>query len=229
MALDIYVMPLWRFKAGDFRSPMEFATGLRPKIVTADGIEERPVSIGWLTQWRARWQVSKIRRAVERVNRTQIRWTDEGGVVYSQQSQGMEALRAYAKWLDCTDHMPEFGPPPERNYYKHPVMAVEVDQLSCPQLVKHNCYSGYFLPCDFKQLAQVEPYKILDRWPATRSVGSSVRLLQELDFVQDRLQVPESYDFSQDDPLWPVKVAYLQLREVAELSCHHGLPIIFWG
>ena len=30
MALDIYVMPLWRFKVGDFRSPIETATGIRP-------------------------------------------------------------------------------------------------------------------------------------------------------------------------------------------------------
>jgi len=229
MGLDVYVMPLWRFKVGDFRSPIEGATGIRPKIVTADGIEERPASVGWLGRWRAKRQVAAIRKAVESVNRTRLRWDDEGGVVYSEQSGGMEALRAYAKWLDCADRMPEFGPPPEGDFYKHPVMGMEVERLSCPHLVEHDCYNGYFLPCKFARLAEVEPYKIFGHWPATRSVGSGVRLLQELDLVQGRLKVPEGYDYPQDDPLVAVKAAYLQLREAAELSCRHGLPLIFWG
>ena len=229
MGLDIYVMPLWRFKAGDFRSPIETATGIRPKIVTADGIEERPAQVGWLDRWRAKRQVAAIRSAVESVNRTRPRWHDEGEVVYSEQSGGMEALRAYAKWLDCADRIPEFDLPPEGDYYKHPVMGLEVERLSCPHLVEHDCYNGYYLPCEFARLAEVEPYKLFGHWPATRSVGSSVRLLRELDLVQERLGVLEDYDYAQDDPLVAVKAAYLQLREVAKLSCRHALPIVFWG
>lgn len=229
MALDIYVMPLWRFKAGDFGSPIEAATGIRPKIVTADGIAERPTSVGWLDRWRAKRQVATIRKAVEAVNQARVRWDDEGGVMYSDQSSGMEALRAYAKWLDCKGQMPEFSPPPEGDYYKHPVMELEVERLSCPHLVGHDCYNGYYLPCEFERLAEVEPYMIFGHWPATRSVGSSVRLLRELGAVQDQLRVPENYDYPQDDPLVAVKRAYFQLLEVAELSCRHGLPITFWG
>lgn len=229
MGLDIYVMPLWRFKAGDFRSPIEAATGIRPKIVTADGIEERPASVGLLDRWRAKRQVVAVRKAVEAVNKARFRWEDEGGVVYSEQSGGMEALRAYARWLDCLDRMPEFDPPHEGDYYKHPALGLEVERQSCPHLVGHDCYNGYYLPCDFERLAEVEPYMIFGCWPASRSVGSSVRLLKELDFVQRHLRVPEGYDYPQDDPLVAVKAAYLQLREVAELSCRHALPIIFWG
>jgi hypothetical protein len=227
--LDVYVMPLWRFKAGDFHSPIEAAVGMRPKIVTADGLDERPARAGWFSRWRARRQVAAIRKAVESINGVPVEWADDGGVVYERQSFGFESLRAYANWLDCREQFPQFDPPPEGDYYKHPVMSVEVGRLSCPHLVEHDCYSGYYLPCEFERMVRVEPYLIFGQWPASRAVGSSPRLLRELDFVQATLQVPEGYQYPADDPLVAVKAAYLQLREVAELSCRCGLPIIFWG
>jgi hypothetical protein len=229
VALDVYVMPLWRFKVGDFSSPIEVATGIRPKIVTPDGTEERPARVGWLGRWRARRRVAAIRKAVEAANNTRVQWSDEGGVVYAGQSRGFEPLRAYAWWLDCRDRFPEFGAPPEGDYYKHPVMAAEVGRLSCPHLVEHDCYNGYHLPCEFERVVEVEPYLIFGQWPASRPVGSAPRLLRELESVQAALRAPDAYDYPADDPLVAVKAAYLQLREVAELSCRHELPIIFWG
>lgn len=229
MGLDVYVMPLWRFKVGDFRSPIEAATGIRPKIITNDGIEERPARVGWLARRRARRQVTAIRKSVEAANGTRIRWADDGGVVYAEEARGFEPLRAYAKWLDYRDRFPKFGAPPEGDYYKHPVMAAKVGRLSCPHLVGHDCYNGYYLACEFERLAEVEPYLIFGQWPASRSVGSAPRLMRELESVQAELRVPDGYEYPADDPLVAVKAAYLQLREIAELSCRHGLPIIFWG
>ena len=86
MALDIYVMPLWRYKVGDFRSPIEAFTGIRPRIITASGIVERPASVGWLDRWRARREVAAVRKAVEAVNQVRVRWNDQGDVIYSEQS-----------------------------------------------------------------------------------------------------------------------------------------------
>ncbi len=150
-------------------------------------------------------------------------------MIYAEQSGGMESLRAYARWLDHRDHLPEFERPPEENYYKHPAMGLECERfLSCPQLVGHDCFSGYFLPCEFERLAQVEPYLIFGHWPASRSAGSSLRLRRELAFVADHL-FPESDNAPEDDPLVKVRAAFLQFKEAAELSCQHGLPIIFWG
>jgi hypothetical protein len=229
LTLDVYVMPLWRFKMGDFRSPVEAATGIRPKVVTAGGIEERPARVGWIGRWRARRQVANIRKAVEAANGIRIQWSDEGGVVYGEQSQGFEPLRAYAKWLDCRSEFPAFEPTPEGDYYKHPVMAAKVRRLSCPHLVEHDCYSGYYLPCEFERLVRVEPYLIFGQWPASRSVGSARRLLRELESVQAELGVQAKYECPDGDPLGAVKTSYLQLREVADLSCRHELPVIFWG
>jgi hypothetical protein len=241
MALDVYVMPLWRFKVGDFRSPIEVATGIRPKIVAPTVEEQGPG--GWFNWFRrrprqpgpdealvqARQQVEAIRRKVESENKAPIEWHDEGEIVYAEQSAGFEPLRAYARWLDCREQFPEFSPPPEGDYYRHPVWTVEVGRLSCPHLVEHDCYSGYYLPCEFERLVQVEPYSIFGQWPASRSVGSAPRLLRELVLVQSELQASEGRGPPADDLLAPVKAAYLQMREVVELSCRHRLPIIFWG
>jgi hypothetical protein len=229
MGLDVYVMPLWRFKVGDFESAIETAIDIRPKIVTGGGIEERRTRVSWFGRWRARRQVAAICKAVESANSAGVSWSDEGRVVYAEQSRGFEPLRAYAKWLDCRERFPEFGAPPDGDYYKHPVMVADAERLSCRRLVDHDCYCGYYLPCEFERMTQVEPYLIFGRWPASRTVGSSLRLLRELEFVQSSLQVAAEYAYPSDDPLVAVKTAYLQLREVAELSCRHLLPIIFWG
>ncbi|WP_422929102.1 hypothetical protein [Singulisphaera sp. PoT] len=229
MGLEIFVMPLWKFKAGDFSRPVEQALGVRSKIVSGDGISEMPESVGWFARRRARRQVDSLRKAVASANGVSPGWVDEGSVVYSSQSRGFEPLRAYARWLDCRDQFPDFAQPPEGDYYKHPVMAADIDVTTCPHLVKHNCYSGYFLPCEFERLAQVEPYKMFGHWPATRAVGSTPRLLRELERVQEVLQAPYPYDYSNDDPLVDVKAAYLHMKKTADISLQHGLPIIFWG
>jgi len=204
--------------------------GIRAKLATPDGIFEYSLAVGWFGRWRARRQVASVRKAVAAANGIRIGWNDEGGIVYNSHSGGMESLRAYARWLDHRDQLPEFESPPEGNYYNHPAMILQSDRRpSCPHLVGHDCYSGYFLPCEFERLVQVEPYLIAGHWPASRSVGSSPQLGRELALVAEHLHVPADYDYPQDDPLIAVKAAFLQLRKVVNLSCQHGLPIIFCG
>lgn len=231
MALDVYVMPLWKFRVGDFTPPVESATALRPKVITPDGFADPPTQVGWYGRWRAKRQVAAIRRAVATANRgsSRVQWNDEGDAVYRGQSPGFEALRAYARWIDCRDQFREFESPPEGNYYKHPVLAIKVEKLSCPQLVEHNCHSGYFLPCEFERMAMVEKYLLFDKWPMFRPVGSSPRLLRELEHVQSVLSAQSGGLPSAESPLTAVRNACDQLREIAELSCRNGLPIIFWG
>ncbi len=60
MGLDFYVMPLWRFKAGDFRSAIEAAIGFRPNYLSTDGIAERPARVGWFAKWRSRRRVAAM-------------------------------------------------------------------------------------------------------------------------------------------------------------------------
>jgi hypothetical protein len=229
MALDAYVMPLQRVKVGDFRSPIEAAIGIRPKIVTPEGILQLPKSVNWLQRWRAKQEVKAIRKAVEAANGIQIRWMDRGEVVYAEQAHGLDALRAFAKWLDCREQFPRFSVMPESDYHEHPIWSVMVPRVSCPHLVTHDCFNGFYLPCEFERVVPVETNMILGKLSATRPVGSSLRLLRELDFLQKVLKVPSGYQQVENDRLHPVKAAYIQLRTIAELSVKHRLPIIFWG
>ncbi len=234
MALDVYVMPLWRFKVGDFESPITQALGIAPVVLTIDA-PDGPVTThrsglaSWWRRGRARREVEAIRRTVERENGVSARWNDNGPIAYSRQGHSFEALRAYARWLDCRDRFPTFDEPPEKNYYKHPVMKEQIPSPRFPHLTGHSCFNGYYLPVDFETIVSVEPYMILGRWPAHRQVGSSLRLMNELEIIHEVLQTPCGYLRNNDDPLADVKVAYQQLREVAELSCRHGLPVIFHG
>jgi hypothetical protein len=105
--------------------------------------------------------------------------------------------------------MPQFVIPEDGDYYKHPVLECGIERPTCPHLIEHDCYSGYFLPCDFELMAEVEPYQLYDNWSFSKPVGSSFRLIRELKFVQSELKVPDDYLFSDDDPLSPVKTAFL--------------------
>jgi hypothetical protein len=51
MGLDVFVMPLGKFKVGDFTSPIEWALGIRPKLATPDGSFEQPTSVPWRDRW----------------------------------------------------------------------------------------------------------------------------------------------------------------------------------
>jgi len=229
MALDIYVMPLWRFKAGDFSSPIEAAIGIAPRVVTPDGVEDAAPRVGWLGRWRARREVEAARKAVEAANKVPVRWRDEGDVALGEQSGGMEPLRAYAVWLDHRDLLPEFESPPDGDYTRHPALGLDIDRpFTCPHLVGHDCFSGYFLPCDFERLVQVEPHLIMGHWPASKTVGSGVRLRRELATIAAQLR-PDAEDGPPDGPLRRVRFAFRQLHKAVEVSMLRGLPIIFWG
>jgi hypothetical protein len=227
MALDIYVMPLWKFKVGDFASPLERLFGSKVKTITLSGVLDRAKNAP--AQWRARREVAAIRKAVGSANGTTIDWKDEGDVVYSEQSGGMQALQAYARWLDVRHRYPEFTEPPENDYRKHPVMELDYDRdWSFPHMVKHDCYSGYYLPCDFSTLVSVEPHQVYS-WTFERTVGSSIRLRDELAEIGKELKISDDWNYVASDPLYHVKCAHMQLNEVSKRSCEHELPIIFWG
>jgi hypothetical protein len=244
MSLSVFVMPLWRFKAGYFESPLE-KLGLNIRIASPGGIYSLPYRWHWLRSFSARRDVRLIKKAVATQVGFPTDWKDDGPVLYSEQSGGLVDLRAYAKWLDYRDKIPEFTAPEDRDYYMHPIWALDdVAKLSCPHLVKHDCYSGYFLPCDFHQVAEVEPYNMFGE-SFKRPVGSSFRLREELELINQHLQLNVQEWYADEsaqtehvtingwshiaDPFYYVKWGFAVLQEVSKLSCEHGLPIIFWG
>jgi hypothetical protein len=183
MAVDLFVMPLWRFKAGDFSSPLE-RIGMKPKIVTWGGVISQLKPSIALARWRAKRDVAALKRTLTRELGVRVAWRDNGPVVYSEQCRPLEALRTFAKWLDQRERLPTFDDPPEDNFDKHPALSAKAESpLSFPQLVGHSCYTGYSLPCEFDRVVKAEPYTFF-HWTLHRSVGSTPRLVDELDRVK---------------------------------------------
>lgn len=54
MSLDVYVMPLWRFKAGDVETAAERLLGRESRMVTLAGVLRRNPIKGFLGRRRAR-------------------------------------------------------------------------------------------------------------------------------------------------------------------------------
>jgi hypothetical protein len=231
MGLDVYVMPIWKFKAGDFVSPLE-ALGVAPAIIGPGGFTRRNPGArpGFITRWRARRATRRLRREIEAEVGHAVRWNDEGDVAYTRQARGFEPLRAFAKWLDYRDLFPTFDSPPENNYYKHPVMSDRLARpRTHPQLVDHSCHSGYYLPAEVERVVYVEPFTSWGGFVFKHSVGSSPRLLAELERLAPVLGTDEHYDWVEGDPLAEVKAAFVQLFEVAKISRQNDLPIVFYG
>src|SRR2546423_987081 len=123
MALDVYVMPIWKFMAGDFQPPLA-AIGVAPVIITPDAKIHRRLIAGSssITRWKAKWATRRLRREIESEIGHSVWWNDKGEVAYARQAAGFESLRAFARWLDYRDIFATFEPAPQNNYYNHPVM-----------------------------------------------------------------------------------------------------------
>ncbi len=258
MALDVYVMPLWRFKAGDFTSPIEAALGIKPTIISLSGEQtpSPPARPPWYLRWLAAlgiieitvepdppdpavvraaavWEVNALKAEMSRLTGGPVDWHDEGGVHYSQQFHASGFLRAFAAWHDHRDALPEFLPaPPDKDRDYYPVWdQPEPVRRQFPTLAKHSLYTGYFLPVPFAGVYEVEPFKMMGHWDAHHDAASSQTVLAELDELLASVAGLLAAGGS------PEHVKFVEaaktwagiLREICALSVEHGLPVIFYG
>jgi hypothetical protein len=241
VSLDVFVMPLWRFKTGDFETSLERLVGdpAKVQITGPEGTGVRRRLKGYFARRRATKEVAAIAAAVEAANGRKCAWRDDGPVVYSQQYRSGDALKLYLWWLDRRDLVPRFEPPPDRTYAPHPLYEVARDRPSHGHLRQHSLYNGYLLPCDFDHVVNVEPYLVFGTWPAHHDVASAPRVRAELEFLAGQVGLPDAatvrpgtpggYEWTEHDPLADVKLAVAELLHILILSERHGLPVIFWG
>ena len=253
MALDVFVMPLWRFKAGIFKSPVEEILGITPTTISlADPPRRRPPwhqrFLAWLgiivivepapppdpaeRYEKALREIDALKKEMSRLAGVNIDWQDVGESVYSQQFHGHDFLRAFAAWCDHRDTLPEFPDPPPGSY-KHPVWELPAPaQRRFPTLVEHSLHTGYFLPTPFEGVYQVEPFKVANHWELFHSVASAQAVLRELNdllgFI-DTLPVREIQPGKVRTQEDGARMVAEWLREICELSVEHGLPVIFYG
>ena len=258
MALDVYVMPLWRFKAGDFKSPIEEALGIKPTIISLSGeiADAPPAPPPWYMRVLATIglveitevppppnpaekrtlavrEVDALKMELSRFTGQVVDWRDEGEVYYNKQYHASRFLRAFAAWHDHRDAMPEFLPAePGKDSENYPIWDQPApEKRRFPTLTKHSLYTGYFFPVPFEGVYQVEPFKIMDTWEFHHDVASSQTILRELDELLGSVLELAAGGGSLGH-LKYVETARTWggiLREVCALSVEHGVPVIFYG
>ena len=235
MAKDVYVMPLWRFKAGYFRTALEskLVSSFTDSVTVVDmgAIKNRSYRWKWWKSWRARHEVKTLASEVAKANGVQISWKDDGPVAYNEQFHFSRALRCFALWEPYRDRFPRFDFTKGQDFDDHPALKLPVRPNRWPHIAQHDLYAGYFLPCAFDTVVRLEPYRPLPHLVFDRPVGSSIRLLEHLDEIETLLEPTGNFSRAHADqrPLQAVRDGAVQLKQIARLSVRYQLPVIFYG
>jgi hypothetical protein len=94
MSIDLFVMPLWRFKLGAVAPASQRALGGGVTLITPQGIVEcddqpEPTEVELrLARRRAERVVRTIVKEISVSAGTCVTWNDDGEVVYESQAQG---------------------------------------------------------------------------------------------------------------------------------------------
>lgn len=253
MALDAYVMPLWRFKAGDFTSPIEATLGIKPTIISP---ATRPMPrASWYLRLLAKigiiqfvppppgpspeelraaavQEVDALKVQLTKMIGTPIDWSDNGDVHYNKQFHNPSVLQTFAAWYDHREELPEFLPAPELRYYKHPVRSLpKPAKRRFPTLAEHSLYAGYLIPLPFEGIHLVEPYKSWGDREFFHDVASTQTMMRELaELLEFIATVPEVREEQHGSiPVADARWYAEELQRMCILSIEHRLPVIFYG
>jgi len=228
--LFVYVMPLWRYLAGD--APGAARAG------AATGDPQRRA----IQPTRAKLFVRHLRRGFHGLTRGAGRWRDEGEAVFAlpfdvDAWRGLQAFAADQQYPLPTFH---FG----RHADRHRGLRAVWDgaHSAYVHLIKHHANRGFYLPIDFARPIEIATGRggddDEDDGDATVIAGSSVRLLRELNLLGPRIGMDRDLGELADagepfalrsEPLARVKYGWAFMRHVTRLSVQHRLPIIFDG
>jgi len=228
MALDIFVMPLWKYLVGDFMTAAE-------RLCAEMGVPEKYHRVGGekpgLTEMEARQYVVEIQEEMARELGMGAKWPDEGDEVFGRQfpRDYWHALRAFA----ADQQYPQPGFVFGEDSHEHPGLGriwggAESQYL---HLIVHQDHCGYYLPCEFDEPLALKTGE--DSPPVC--IGSSVALLRELNTLGAKLRMRNDLEdswggpFDENDPLNLAKSGWAFMHYCARLSVGHRLPIIFDG
>jgi hypothetical protein len=226
MSLDIHVMPLGKFWAGEYTTKTE-------RFAIESGIIDKyhrntPKAIAPKAE---AYKLAKgVRLWMEQGSfLTEQAWEDEGEIVFSEQFHfdGIHAVRAFAAHQERSEE--EFAI--SEKFSQAPALR-RVHQgahTEFPHLIHHEDNTGFYVPMDFPH-----PKKLMGEPP---TIGSSVQLMMELAALRRKLGNLPTYEEWQNGAKieaenpgmeW-VKYGIVFLYHVCWLSVQHRLPIIIDG
>ena len=228
MALDLHVMPLWRWYSGEFQSPVE---KLGVKVMRLG----RPKS--QMSSSEAKSYQKKIHNAFAKVIEINPLWDLKRDGAFSKQFpvRFLHLARAYAAYLERPPKTgltrratKPFQIPDDVHSYPPLKKITRPDKTKFSHLHFHEDDAGWYVPVDFEL-----PIPPIEGCP---SVGSSVRLHSELSVMATELalgvnwrQFTANSNIFDNDPLGDLKYATLFLLHCSKMSIHFKLPIIFDG
>jgi hypothetical protein len=230
MALDIFVMPLSRYLAGDFTTRAEALARETGTRFLRIGSPKPAMSIE-----QAHAYVASLRQQLIAGLGPAIRWNDEGETHFAQQLpfEYWHALRAYAANLT----RPVDGFRFDAGSSKHPALeAIWRDRRTpYPHLILHHDNKGFYLSTPLAKPIIIPMYEGVADEMQPRA-GSSLGLLRELNELGRRLGLSRDMgepgwtdQFDAGDPLELVKHGWVFMRQCAKISVAQKLPIIFDG
>jgi hypothetical protein len=222
MALDVYVMPLWRYLAGDYEGAQaRFGADAPSRALSVSPAE-------------ARTFVARLRYGFRDVSRNVMRWHDKGQTVFAKpfDVETWNALRAFAADQQYPVERFNFGKKSHRHPGLHEVLYGHGSAFE--HTVKQHDTGGFYLPVDFPRPLELTVWDDASR---TILAGSSVALLRELNALGPRVGLerdlgelhPGEVFALRPEPLQWVKYGWAFLRHAARVSVQHRLPIILHG
>ncbi|HEV2293940.1 MAG TPA: hypothetical protein VGR35_08785 [Tepidisphaeraceae bacterium] len=223
MSLVVYVMPLWRYLAGDYESPRKEIA--EPAAATRELVAS-PAE--------ARAFVVRLRHGFRDVSRNALRWHDKGERVFAKpfDPAAWNALRAFAADQTYPVAGFNFGKESHRHPGLHEVRFAGGSPFV--HTIRQHDTGGFYLPVDF-----FRPLELTVREEASSTIlaGSSIALLRELNLLGPRMGMERDLGELErgelfavrPEPLQYVKFGWAFLRHVARLSVQHRLPIILHG
>ena len=225
MSLDIHVMPLGKFWAGEYTTAAERFAERTGTSLTRVG---NPKALYRRNE--AQQLARGVRLWIEQQTGVEDAWDDEGEVMFSEQFQfdAIHAVRAYAVHSENSTEPFELA----ADFHCLPALRRVVAGVPTdfPHLIHHEDNQGFYVPVDFEL-----PLKLMGRPP---TIGSSIRLMIELATLRQGLgDFPDyvSRQQGEDGALEPhpglawVKYGIAFLYQVCWISVQSRLPIVFDG
>lgn len=224
MALDIFVMPFWKYLAGEYTTATERFAETSGTPYSRMGNPKAQAS-----EEEARRFGRNVRIWMERRFLTQDAWDDDGETVFSEQFSfsAIHAVRAYAAHQQWSTGLFEL----QSGFQDSPLLRKIYGGIPTdfPHLIHHEDNQGFYVPLDFKH-----PTKLMGESPM---IGSSMQLMFELAALRASLGEFPTYEewvngskISAEHPGEElVKYGILFLYRACWLSVQHRLPIIFDG
>lgn len=207
MFLSVYVMPLVRYLALEFE-PAPLPTGEE---------QQDPQHPGTSRQ-QAEERVKAIQESLTLTLGMEVRWKDEGDVVFSETTEGriLHALRSLAAWHEYPQQA-EFVLLEDPRDHPSLKQIYRGDQTGYPHLMRHSDNRGFWFPVDYPEPAGCNE---ASWW----LIGSSQGLCRELDGMTPLI---EALPLGADREFLE-KAHTFFVRAVAKANAHE-LPVIIEG